>query len=119
MISPDTNVMRASANVIAQVAAIEIARGEWLDIVATFAENSLNLDAHIRRASIIALGFICEELKHVRCNINNDTCEQILGSLLMGLKHSELIEISLGALRVSIPFLRGILQIPDYSTKIF
>lgn len=86
LILADINVMRASANVIAQIAAIEIARGEWLEIVATFAENSLNEDRHIRRASITTLGFICEELKNVKCDINKDTCEQILGSLLVGLE---------------------------------
>ena len=37
LISPNLPVMRASANVIAQIAAIEISRGEWLDIVVTLA----------------------------------------------------------------------------------
>jgi hypothetical protein len=79
-------VMRAGANVIAQIAAIEISRGEWLGIVNSLAANSMHSQLNVRRASITTLGFICEELKLVSANINQTTCEQILGSLLLGLE---------------------------------
>lgn len=112
--------MRAGANVIAQIAAIEIARDEWLEIVNALAENSMHEELPIRRASITTLGFICEELKHTSNNVNNTTCEQILGSLLLGLReNSELVEISLAALRESVPFLRRILENPYHCEKTF
>lgn len=74
LISPNVQVMRAGANVIAQIAAIEIVRNEWLDIVNSLADNSMHEELIIRRASITTLGFICEELKHARSNINFETC---------------------------------------------
>lgn len=40
LLSENLTVMRASANVIAQIAAIEIARNSWLDIVPRLADNS-------------------------------------------------------------------------------
>lgn len=74
LISPSVKIMRASANAVATIAAVEISRGEWLDIITTFAENSLNQDSSIRRASITTLGYICEELKQAGTSVNNDTC---------------------------------------------
>lgn len=72
----------------------------------------MHQDLQIRRASITTLGFICEELKQTTTGVNSETCEQILGSLLLGLsENSELVEISLKALRESVPFLRSILEI--------
>lgn len=59
LVSPNLQVMRTGANVIAQIAAIEIARNEWLEIVNALAENSMHKDLQIRRASITTLGFIC------------------------------------------------------------
>lgn len=84
--------MRSGANAIAQIAAIEIARNEWLEIVNALAENSMHQDLQIRRASITTLGYICEELKSTTTGVNNQTCEQILGSLLLGIsENSELV----------------------------
>lgn len=85
LVSQNVAVMRAGANVIAQIAVIEIVRNKWLEIVNALAENSMHEDINIRRASITTLGFLCEELKLVNSNVNRDTCEQILGSLLLGL----------------------------------
>jgi importin subunit beta-1 len=111
LVSPHVLVMRAGANVIAQVASIEIPRGEWLEIVASLADNSMHEEVNIRRASITTLGFICEELKNVQTEINRQTCEQILGSLLICLREtSDIVEIALAALRESVVFLRHILE---------
>lgn len=71
LVSPNLQVMRTGANVIAQIAAIEIARNEWLEIVNALAENSMHKDLPIRRASITTLGFICEELKQTTTGIEN------------------------------------------------
>lgn len=61
--------MRAGANTIAQIAAIELARGEWLDLINSLANNSGHESFNIRRASITTLGFICEELKSTNVNL--------------------------------------------------
>lgn len=63
LVSENIAAMRAGANTIAQIAVIEIARGEWLEIIRVLADNSTNEQLNMRRASITTLGFICEELK--------------------------------------------------------
>ena len=112
--------MRAGANVIAQIAVIEVARGNWLNLINSLAENSGHEEFNIRRASITTLGFICEELKSTNVNLQPETCEQILGSLLRGLgEQGDIVEISLTALRESICFLHKILEIPECSNRVF
>ena len=62
---------------------------------------------NIRRASITTLGFICEELKLVNSSVPRNSCEQILGSLFVGMKETgDILEISLSAMRESISFLK-------------
>jgi importin subunit beta-1 len=118
-VASDLNIMRAGANAIAQIAAIEIPRGEWLEIVNTLAENSQHEDYNIRRASITTLGYICQELKAVNADINSLSCEQILGCLLLGASEPgvEIVDISLSALRDSIPFLKNILENQTFCNK--
>lgn len=106
LVSLNSTSMRAGANTIAQIAVIEIVRGEWLEIIDVLAENSTNEQMNIRSASITTLGFICEELKFGNSRLNIETCQQILGSLLLQLPEGgELAEIALAALRESISFL--------------
>lgn len=77
-------------------------------------------EVNIRRASITTLGYICEELKHVQTVINQQTCEQILGSLLICLReNSDIVEIALNALRESVAFLRHILENEQYCGQVF
>jgi len=60
-------------------------------------------------ASVITLGFICQELKNMKSNVSNQSSKQILGSLLMSLeKEGEIVDVALTALRDSIQFLRNI-----------
>ena len=110
LVSPNSAVMRAGANTIAHIAAIEIVRGEWLEIIDVLAENSTNELVNIRRASITTLGFICEELRFGHSRLDAKICQQILGSLLLQLPEGgELAEIALAALRESISFLEELL----------
>jgi importin subunit beta-1 len=120
LVSPNMVVMRSGANVIAQIASIEIARREWLGIVASLADNSMHEEVNIRRASITTLGFICEELKNVETIVDGQVCEQILGSLLICIReNSDIVEIALNALRDSVPFLRHILVNEQFCMQFF
>lgn len=77
-------------------------------------------EVNIRRASITTLGFICEELKNIQTEINRQTCEQILGSLLICLReNNDIVEIALSALRESVVFLRHILENEQYCGQVF
>jgi len=56
----------------------------------------------------------------VKTLIDQQTCEQILGSLLVGLREGGAIaEISMGALRESVAFLRHILDNETYCNQVF
>ena len=80
----------------------------------------MHKQVNIRRASITTLGFICEELKNVQTVINHQTCEQILGSLLICLREdSDIVEMALNALRDSVVFLRHILENEQYCGQVF
>lgn len=121
LVSSNSAVMRAGANTIAQIAVIEIVRGEWLEIIDVLAENSTNEQMNIRSASITTLGFICEELKFGNSRLKVETCQQILGSLLLQLPlGGELAEIALASLRESISFLEELLlQVDICSDRLF
>jgi hypothetical protein len=51
--------MRSGANVISHIAAIEITRGEWVEIVDILAHNISHSELSVRKASIITISNIC------------------------------------------------------------
>jgi importin subunit beta-1 len=55
-------VRKQVASAVAAIAAIEIPRKEWLDLVPNLCDNAGHADLSIRCASLECLGFICEEL---------------------------------------------------------
>jgi len=55
-------VRKQVGSAIASIASIEIPRREWLDLIPTLANCSVNDQFEIRCASLETLGFICEEL---------------------------------------------------------
>lgn len=72
-------------------------------------------------ASVITLGFICQELKNTKSVVNVPSCKQILGSLLLSLeKEGEIVDLALTALRDSIQFLRNIfIEKIEFCNKMF
>jgi importin subunit beta-1 len=63
--------MRASANILAVIASIELPRNEWSQIVDTLADNCTNQDNSIKNASITTMGYICEQIKKLGKTIND------------------------------------------------
>jgi importin subunit beta-1 len=60
--SPSQLVRSQIASLVSAIAAIEIPRGEWLELINILCTNATNVDPQIRTASLQTLGFICEEL---------------------------------------------------------
>lgn len=56
-------VSKQVASAVAAIAAIEIPRGQWMELVPNLCITSTNEDPLIRKASLEAIGFICEELE--------------------------------------------------------
>lgn len=51
------------ASLVSAIAAIEIPRGEWQELITMLCTNANHSDAQVKLASLQTLGFICEELE--------------------------------------------------------
>lgn len=60
LVSVDDMMVKLAANVISKITFIEIPRGEWLDLIDILAENTSHAQLSIRKASITAIGSICQ-----------------------------------------------------------
>lgn len=113
---------RAAANAIASVAAIEIQRGEWLDLIDNLNKNTQNTDAITRKTSTTILGFICEQLNQTNCNVPESIQEKLLTGVLSSLKHStevSIMQVALKALLDAIPFLSNLVSKAEVANYIF
>lgn len=61
--SQSSSVRTQIASLVSAIAAIEIPRGEWLDLISNLCNNAGHSEHHIKLASLQTLGFICEELE--------------------------------------------------------
>lgn len=60
----ESSVVRSQiAALIATIAAIEIPRGEWTELISLLCQNTSNEQYHIKLASLQTLGYICEEIE--------------------------------------------------------
>jgi hypothetical protein len=62
--SPEAKAGIAAAQVIAAVAAIELPRGDWPDLVKIMLENVTNAGSsvNLKQSTLQAIGFVCEEI---------------------------------------------------------
>jgi importin subunit beta-1 len=60
--SPHSLVRAQVANVIAAICGIEIPRGLWPEIIPMLCVNAEHNDYHVKLASLMTLGYICEEI---------------------------------------------------------
>jgi importin subunit beta-1 len=51
------------ASAVAAIAAIEIPRKEWLDLIPNLCSNAAHENLDVRMASLQTLGYICDELQ--------------------------------------------------------
>jgi len=58
------------ANAVATIAAIEVPRQEWLEIIPNLCQNACGENVEFKNAALETLGFICDEL--VQDDINNE-----------------------------------------------
>jgi importin subunit beta-1 len=89
--SPSRDVGKAAAQVIAKVASVDLPRSEWRDLEGTLRANVMSPEAHVREASLRALGFVCEEVaalteegKEVEIDANS-----VLTAVVQGMQKAE------------------------------
>lgn len=61
--SPSQLVRTQVSSLVAAIAAIEIPRGEWTELINNLCSNANSNVAQVKLASLQTLGFICEELE--------------------------------------------------------
>lgn len=55
-------VRRAAATAIASICGLELPAKQWPEIIPVLTNNSSNSDTEVKKAALMTLGFICEEL---------------------------------------------------------
>lgn len=63
LISDDKDVVRAAASAVTSLCIKEIPHGRWLNVIEVLCSNTTHSDFNIRFASLVTLGYICEELR--------------------------------------------------------
>lgn len=82
--SPEALARKTSAQVLAKIAAVELPRNQWLDVVQILLQNIQNRTSEFGfQASLMALGYLCEECKAPQLTSQNN---QILTAVVQGMK---------------------------------
>ena len=109
----DKAVKKAGAVGISAIASIEFPLGLWDNLIPILTDNSNSPDLNVRLSSIMALGFICEDVDPA--SINPDSMNLILGAVLQNIIPSqlELSQISMKAFQRAAPFTQRNFAIPQ------
>ena len=126
---------RAAASAIASICGLELPLKQWPQIIPVLTNNSSNVDSEVKKAALMTLGFICEELVRIlafysyyhhylifiiKKNTGNPNCleqdqiEIILMGILIGMVETEtnheIREFSIKACHDSLNFMETLLQ---------
>jgi importin subunit beta-1 len=105
------NIKRVAAAVIAEICKIEIPLKEWQDIIPILAKNTSHQDVEIKKAAILTLGYICENLKSNPGALEADKIDNILTSICLGLAPEEtnlaIKQLAVKALNDSLVFMEA------------
>lgn len=104
--SPKAPIRNQVASILAQIAAIEIPRKEWDDLIPNLCSNSTSEDLNIRLASLKTLGYICEELQTDDLNdsLKNNIILALTNNIMNGEETPEPSRLAIKALLHSIPY---------------
>lgn len=101
--SDDKTVIKAAAQDISAIAALEIPKGQWTELIEEMAKHSGSDNDNVRLAALQCLGFICEDLDPEFMDPNS--LNLILGSVLQNFipEKIELTRIAVGAFARAAP----------------
>lgn len=80
---------RAASQVVAQIAAAELPRSMWVEVIQLLLQNMSSTTDIIREASLETLGFICEEIDPAILRMQAD---KILMAVIHGMRSEEPVE---------------------------
>ncbi|GMH44988.1 hypothetical protein BSKO_12945 [Bryopsis sp. KO-2023] len=88
----DTEVARVVSMVIAKIAAIELPRGDWHDVIPTLLKNMEHQppSTSLKQCTLEALGYVCEEMGLMNDNLlSQDQVNSILTAVVQGMTKDE------------------------------
>jgi len=122
LVDQNDSVKKAAASLVSKVFAMDwLTHKTWGDLIGNIAMNLKNDNPEIKKAAMMTLGYICEDLNQYRItDLPDEQVEFLLGGICMGLEnYNELTNTSISALANSINFLASRLQKENISDYIF
>lgn len=120
LIDPNDSIKKSAASLVARVFAIDwLVEKTWADLIGNITSNLKNDNPEIKKAAMMTLGYICEDLNQFKItDLPDEQVEFLLGGICTGLESfNELTNTSVTALSNSVNFLATRLQkehITDY-----
>jgi importin subunit beta-1 len=87
--SSNAQAGQAAAQVVASIAAIELPRGQWNELMAALVRNVSEGSAHQKQASLTTIGFICESQDQELRNALVSHSNAILTAVVQGARKEE------------------------------
>ncbi|KAI3404933.2 kap95 [Candida oxycetoniae] len=108
--TPNSKVANTAAQLVAAIADIELPRGEWSELIPLIIQNTkMENPEHVKRASQLAIGYICESVDPMNANILSQA-SGILIAIIQGVQSNEpsyLVRVTaLNALVSSLEFIK-------------
>ena len=122
LIDPNDLIKKAAASLVSKVFAMDcLTERTWTDLIGNITMNLKNEHQEIKKAAMMTLGYICEDLNQFKItDLPDDQIEFLLGGICNGLEsYDELTNTSVIALLNSINFLATRLQKENVSDYIF
>mmetsp|Transcript_29930 Transcript_29930/g.80044 ORF Transcript_29930/g.80044 Transcript_29930/m.80044 type:complete len:868 (+) Transcript_29930:124-2727(+) len=93
LITPELDVGKASAQVLAKIGGIEIPVNEWDGLVPLLLTHVTNQDPRARQIALITLGYLCEELVAISeidgIKISDDISNHVLTAVVQGMRDGD------------------------------
>jgi len=108
--SPEVKVRRQVAQILSSIAAIEIPRSEWDELIPSLCTNADSTEMNIKLSSLTTLGYICDELKPADINdaIKNLILLALTKNITQETENLESTRLAIKALPNSIPYVSKI-----------
>ena len=104
--SSDMNVIRAAASCISAICIMEVPKKKWLEVLNILCTNSNHDALEVRHASLLTLGYICEELmpNELDKNSSDYVITAFLESLELNSSDGDLTKVSIQGIYHSLKF---------------
>ncbi len=117
LVTPDLMARRATADVIASICGIELPRKQWGNIIHILVAQTNNQNEDIKKAAVMTLGFICENLKEKSASLDDEMVKQMMTGILVSMRaeqgNDEIRYMGVKALQDSLQFMSNHLESHD------